>query len=399
MSRKKAGMSANAKWGIAFLIEIVVMFFMVVGYFFFYANRKLDNINRPTNWDDSKENLDINEDANEAQKGYRTIALFGIDSRSTTSMAEGNRSDSIIIASINNDTKEVKLASVYRDSLLQVDYDGGITTKITHAYAYGGPEMAVRALNANLDLEITDFVTVNFTALAQAIDDLGGITIDVREAELEMLNACITEQIGISGQYSDGVFSAGTQLLNGTQATGWARIRSTDQGDITRTERQRTVIAKMIQKAKSSDLSTINDIIDDVFPNIYTSLTKKELMSLAKDMFDYSLGDTIGFPMAYAPVTTDAKGAVLVPADLTTNVSALHEFLFGTQDYTPTSKVQGISSSLQSETLVQHIISHFVILDNMWLAIFLAHDTNFFFRTRFADNLCSTHLSTVDGCT
>ena len=235
MSRKKAGMSANAKWGIAFLIEIVVMFFMVVGYLFFYANRKLDNINRPTNWDDSKENLDINEDANEAQKGYRTIALFGIDSRSTTSMAEGNRSDSIIIASINNDTKEVKLASVYRDSLLQVDYDGGITTKITHAYAYGGPEMAVRALNANLDLEITDFVTVNFTALAQAIDDLGGITIDVREAELEMLNACITEQIGISGEYSDGVFSAGTQLLNGTQATGWARIRSTDQGDITRT--------------------------------------------------------------------------------------------------------------------------------------------------------------------
>ena len=102
MSRKKAGMSANAKWGIAFLIEIVVMFFMVVGYLFFYANRKLDNINRPTNWDDSKENLDINEDANEAQKGYRTIALFGIDSRSTTSMAEGNRSDSIIIASINN---------------------------------------------------------------------------------------------------------------------------------------------------------------------------------------------------------------------------------------------------------------------------------------------------------
>ena len=97
-------------------------------------------------------------------------------------------------------------------------------------------------------------------------------------------------------------------------------------------------------------MSTINVIIDDVFPNIYTSLTKKELMSLAKDMFDYNLGDTIGFPMAYAPVTTDAKGAVLVPADLTTNVSALHEFLFGTQDYTPTSKVQGISSSLQSET-------------------------------------------------
>ena len=112
-------------------------------------------------------------------------------------------------------------------------------------------------------------------------------------------------------------------------------------------------LALIKEKVLSDDVkseSDINDIIDDVFPNIYTSLTKKELMSLAKDMFDYSLGDTIGFPMAYAPVTTDAKGAVLVPADLTTNVSALHEFLFGTQDYTPTSKVQGISSSLQSET-------------------------------------------------
>ena len=295
MSRKKAGMSANAKWGIAFLIEIVVMFFMVVGYLFFYANRKLDNINRPTNWDDSKENLDINEDANEAQKGYRTIALFGIDSRSTTSMAEGNRSDSIIIASINNDTKEVKLASVYRDSLLQVDYDGGITTKITHAYAYGGPEMAVRALNANLDLEITDFVTVNFTALAQAIDDLGGITIDVREAELEMLNACITEQIGISGEYSDGVFSAGTQLLNGTQATGWARIRSTDQGDITRTERQRTVIAKMIQKAKSSDLSTINDIIDECSKDLDITVTDDQKAQIAELMQKINKLDCKGY--------------------------------------------------------------------------------------------------------
>lgn len=350
MSKKKAGLSANAKWGIAFLVEIVVLLFMVVGYVFFYANSKLNNINRPDNWDDSKENLDINENANEAQKGFRTIALFGIDSRSTDSMAEGNRSDSIIIASINNDTKEVKLASVYRDSLLEVDYEGGITTKITHAYAYGGPEMAVRALNANLDLEITDFVTVNFAALAQAIDDLGGITIDVREAELTMLNACITEQIGITGQYSDGVFSAGEQLLNGTQATGWARIRSTDQGDITRTERQRTVIAKMIQKAKSSDLSTINNIIDDVFPNIYTSLTKKELMELAKGIFDYNLGDTIGFPMAYAPVNSESKGSILVPADLTNNVSALHEFLFGTAGYTPTTNVQNISSSLQNET-------------------------------------------------
>ncbi|MGN0368790.1 MAG: LCP family protein [Wujia sp.] len=348
--KEKEGLSANAKWGIAFLVELVILVVMVVGYVFFYANRKLETINRPLEWDDSKENLSINVESNEAQKGFQTIALFGIDSRSVNSMAEGNRSDSIIIASINNDTKEVKLVSVYRDTLLLVDHNGGVTTKITHAYAYGGPEMAVKALNANLDLQITDFVTVNFAALAQAIDALGGITIDVREAELTMLNACITEQMGITGVYSDGVFSAGTQLLNGTQATGWARIRSTDQGDITRTERQRTVIAKMIQKAKSSDLATVNNIIDVVFPNIYTSLDKKELMDLAASIFSYKLGDTLGFPMAYGAITTEAKGSILVPADLTNNVSVLHEFLFGTAGYSPSSVVQNTSVSIQNET-------------------------------------------------
>ena len=136
-------------------------------------------------------------------------------------------------------------------------------------------------------------------------------------------------------------------------ATNELVVTSELAGQLNDSDKAEQFLALIKEKVLSDDAkseSDINDIIDDVFPNIYTSLTKKELMSLAKDMFDYNLGDTIGFPMAYAPVTTDAKGAVLVPADLTTNVSALHEFLFGTQDYTPTSKVQGISSSLQSET-------------------------------------------------
>lgn len=347
MSKRKGGLSANAKWGIALLVEIVILVLMSVGYFFYYINSKLDQVQMV---ELDKEDLAINEESNEAQKGYTTIALFGIDSRSTNSMLEGNRSDSIIIASINNDTKEVRLVSVYRDTLLQVDYSGGVTTKIAHAYAYGGPEMAIKALNANLDLQITDFITVNFTALAQAIDDLGGITIDVREAELPMLNACITEQMAISGVYSDGVFTTGEQLLNGTQATGWARIRSTDQGDITRTERQRTVIAKMIAKGKSAGLSAINDVIDDVFPNVCTSLDKQTMLSLAKSLMEYELGDTAGFPFAYAPVTHETKGAILVPADLTSNVSALHKFLFETDGYVPTSTVQDIGYKITNET-------------------------------------------------
>lgn len=345
--KKKKGLSTNAKWGIAFLVEILIAILMVVGYAVIYLNEKYDKVQYH---DIPEENLAINEGANEAQKGYTTIALFGIDARSNTSMEEGNRSDSIMIASINNETKEVRIVSVYRDTLLEIEDGSGLTTKVNAAYAYGGPELAIQTLNANLDLQITEFVTVNFLALTKAIDDLGGINVDISEGELAVINSGISEQINITGIYSDGVFTTGPQLLNGTQATAYARIRSTDQGDITRTERQREVLSKMIVKAKASDLSTINNIIDDVFPNVCTSISKDEMIELAKSLLDYQLGDTVGFPFAWSPVNHPTKGSILVPADLQSNVSALHQFLFDTENYAPTQEVQRISAGIQSET-------------------------------------------------
>lgn len=345
--KKKKRMSTNAKWGIAFLVEVLIIVLMVVVYMGIYLNDKFEKVQYH---EINEEDLSINEGANEAQKGYTTIALFGIDARSNTSMKEGNRSDSIMIASINNDTKEVKIVSVYRDTLLEIEDGSGLTTKVNAAYAYGGPELAIKTLNANLDLNITEFVTVNFLALTKAIDDLGGITVDISSGELAVINLGISEQINITGIYSDGVFTTGSQLLNGTQATAYARIRSTDQGDITRTERQREVLSKMIAKAKSSDLSTINNIIDDVFPNVCTSISKSDMVNLAKSLFDYQMGDTVGFPLAWSPVNHPTKGSILVPADLSANVTALHEFLYGTVGYTPTQTVQRISGTIQGET-------------------------------------------------
>lgn len=353
---KKAGkkkMHPNAKWGIALALEVIVLAIVAGAYFAIDTfDKKIEQIQVH---EIAHEDLAINEGINEAQKGYTTIALFGIDARSTTSMAEGNRSDSIMIASINNETKDVKIVSVYRDTLLEIQDGSGITSKVNAAYSYGGPELAIKTLNANLDLEISEFVTVNFLALTQVIDDLGGIVIDVEPNELPMLNAAITEQIGVTGIYSDGVFETGDILLNGTQATAYARIRSTDQGDITRTERQRDVISKIIAKAKKSDISTVNKIIDDVFPNVYTSIDKKEMLDLIKSVFDYQLGETTGFPFAQAPYDDPVKGALLVPGDLTSNVSALHLFLFETENYTPTQNVQAISSKLSNETGVREM--------------------------------------------
>ncbi|MBQ8923566.1 MAG: LCP family protein, partial [Lachnospiraceae bacterium] len=271
------------KWVLALFAEIIILAVMIVGYWFYYLDSKIEKINKI---EIDEEDLAINEGINEeVQQQYKTIAIFGIDARDVTNLGEGNRSDSIMIVNINNDTKEVRIVSVYRDSFLEIESDSSITSKVNAAYAYGGPQLAIKTLNANLDLQITDFVTVNFLGLTKAIDDLGGITIHVEDNELPMLNSAIAEQISVTGIYSDGVFTTGDLLLNGTQATAYARIRSTDQGDITRTERQRDVLSKMFQKAKNSDISTIDNIIDDVFPEIATSLSKDEIKELAKSVF------------------------------------------------------------------------------------------------------------------
>lgn len=343
---KKKRLSANAKWGIAFIVEVFLVVLLVVGYLNLYINSKLDKF-KVTEID--KNNIVVNEGINPLVEEYTTIALFGVDSRDGT-LLEGNRTDSIMIASINNKTKEVRLVSVYRDTVLEIQDSGGnFMTKVNAAYAYGGPEAALSTLNANLDLNITEFVTVDFIALTKAIDALGGITVSVESNELDTLNMALAEQIAVNGIYSDGVWETGNLLLNGAQATAYARIRSTDQGDITRTERQREVLSQMISEAKDSDLSTINDIIDDVFPIIATSIDSKGMKSLAKSLFSYELGESVGFPIVYTLGEYDGM-SVIITQDLAENVKALHRFLYDTADYNPSSKVMEISNELSQGT-------------------------------------------------
>lgn len=347
-NKSKKGLGTNAKWGIALVVEILILVIMGVVYAKVWVGQKFEKI-QVVKVNEEEVNESINEGANEAQKGYTTIALFGIDARDSYSMAEGNRSDSIMIASINNETKDVKIVSLFRDTLLYVP-GNDVTTKVTHAYAYGGPELAMMTLNANLDLEITQFVTVNFKALSMAIDGLGGIELDIDDDEIPMLNACISEQINVTGIYSDGIFSAGHYDVNGTQATAYARIRSTDQGDITRTERQREVVSKMISKAKKADIATLDAVVDDVFENVATNITKDEMYDIIKGLMKYNLKDTAGFPFGMTLADSAEKGSIIVPGTLETNVSALHLYLFGTENYSPSQKVKDLSGMIQGET-------------------------------------------------
>ncbi|WP_418615325.1 LCP family protein, partial [[Ruminococcus] torques] len=275
--------------------------------------------------------------------GYTNVALFGVDSRDGD-LGEGNRTDCIIVASLNNKTKEIKMVSVYRDTLL--DLSEGTYQKCNAAYSYGGPVLAINMLNMNLDLDIQDYVTVDFGAIADAVDLLGGIEIEVTEEELPYINQYIPETANSAGKAANLLQSAGLQKLDGTQATTYARIRSTAGGDFTRTERQRLVIEKMFEKAKGADIGTLNKIIDKVFPQVSTSFTLPEILKYASAYSEYKLVGNMGFPEDKYTDMLSEIGSVVVPDDLVSNVTKLHEFLFGTTGYVPSSTVQTVGSNI-----------------------------------------------------
>ncbi len=347
--KRRRKVSPLVKWGIAFVFELIVI--MVLGYGIMKSivhdkYRRFNHVN-----DIQVEDLEINNGISEDLNGYTNIALFGIDARNN-SLGKGSRSDAILIASINNETRKVRLISVYRDTLMQVSKDDGsnVTTKVNAAYAYGGPELAVQTLNRNLDLNISEYITLNWEGLTRAIDALGGVTVHIEENELDTLNGVLAEQIQVNGINSDGVYETGYVTLNGAQATAYSRIRSTDQGDITRTERQREVIEAMLNKAKQADLMTLNSIIDQVFPYVGTSITEEQVYELAKGLTSYELEGSIGFPLEWEFYSTETKGSCIAPVDLTENVIAMQKYLFEVTGYVPTNVVQSISANITNET-------------------------------------------------
>lgn len=334
------------KWAVTGIVLFVVFLILTIGYVSANKSYKYNQMDiRPIKNSD----LVVNEGVKEQTKGYTTIALYGVDSRDSN-LNTGTNSDAIILLSINKDTKEVKMVSVYRDTLLQIQSDSQTTHKVNYAYQLGGALMSINTLNANLDLAISDYITVDFNAMADIINTLGGVEVTVTEDEVNNLNKNLAEQIGISGKYSEGVHEAGTKVLNGQQAVAYSRIRSTSKGDITRTMRQRTVLLGLVNKMINADSKMISNLIDVSFSCISTSLTKDEVTSLAKDIADYKITGNIGFPFSYTPMSLDGKGSVIVAADLNANVTALHEYLYGTSGYTPSTTASSISTEVSSET-------------------------------------------------
>lgn len=337
---------------VLFILEIIVLLLFIGGlYVYGQISAKLDKIDIQET--DLQEQDIVTNDQAPQMTGYTTYALFGLDHRSRNEKLNTENSDTIIIASINNDTKAVKLVSVYRDTLLNVKDD--TYSKANAAYALGGPAQAVNMLNTNLDLNITDYVSIDFDALVTVVDCLGGLDIPLSYAEIvHMNNYCVetAEETGKSytpvelpePKPEDQEAIVGTYHLNGVQATSYCRIRYTASLDMGRAERQRRVIQMIVDKAKKAGLSTIFDIMDQVFPMVKTSVSKTEILKLIPAMIGYCIDETTGFPQDYKFATV--KGSVIVPTTLDSNVLKLHQFLYGNTNYTPTQDVLNKSAQI-----------------------------------------------------
>lgn len=312
-----------------------------------YVARLMNQVKRPVIDMQQVENQDLDVVTKEKLKGYWTIAVFGVDARDNA-IERGTNSDVNIICNINLETGEIRLVSLFRDTYLNISKDGSYN-KFNQAYFVGGPEQAMAALNRNLDLNITDYMTFNWKAVADAINILGGVDVELSKAEFYYINSFITETVKATGVGSNQLTHAGMNHLDGVQAVAYGRLRLMDT-DFARTERQRKVIKLAFEKAKNADFETLNRVLGTVFPQVSTSLWVDDIYLSLKNINKYHLGETMGFPEARGDANMGKKGACVIPQTLETNVVKLHQFLFGTEDYAPSETVKTISKKIAADS-------------------------------------------------
>ncbi len=332
------------------LIVILVLFAVIAaaGFGIYkYFDNKVDSMDQVDFKVPEVQNVNLTEEKREQmEKGFLTVAVFGVDSRDN-SLGKGNQSDVIMIANLNRETGEIKLVSVFRDTYMNVS-DKNTYNKINAAYASGGPEAAVKAINKNLDLNISHYATFNWKAVATVINILGGVEIDISKSEFYYINAFITETVKGTGIGSVQLKAPGVHNLDGVQAVAYGRLRLMDS-DYARTERQRIILTKAFEKLKKADLTTLNSVVGHVMEMSSTNIKWEELLSLAGGISKYHLSETTGFPAARGEAKIKIgsnKLSCVIPQTLESNVISLHNFLFGEENYEPSVKVKEISAKI-----------------------------------------------------
>ena len=272
--------------------------------------------------------------------GYWTIAVFGVDSRNGD-VGKGNHADVQLLCSINAATGDIRLVSVYRDTFLMNSPSTDGYGKLSQSYMVSGPNGNVQALTANLDITIDDYISFNWKSVADVINLLGGVDIELTKAEFHYINAFITETADSTGIPSVHLSDYGMQHLDGVQAVAYMRLRQMDT-DFARTERQRRVISQVFEKAKDTDPGTLLQVADTAFSQSLSSLTAKDLVSMIRNIKKFNLSSTAGFPFTHEDAPLGKNGDCVIPNTLESNVEQLHQFLYEDMDYTCPDRVRSI---------------------------------------------------------
>lgn len=319
--------------------------------------------------DFDRNNTGINDDLDTSKLDeYMNIALFGLDAR-YGELKSGTQSDCIIIVSINKETKDVRMASIYRDTYVRAYGRDGNTrfAKINWAYANGGGAAAVKTLNANFDLNIQDYVALNFDGITELVDLLGGIDVTITQEEASFINGYINsyyEEIGeYNKMYTHNIQEvAGNHHLDGVQTTAYCRIRqlrfhlndgTTLNNDFGRAARQRHVINQMVSKAKSMGMDEVLGLAEQIFEDenevFLTSIPYEDVVDLIPIVLEFTMAESQGFPNAYQTYDKDGTfGQSLLPDNLAQTAIELHRYLFDDYDYVPSKSLLGINEALCS---------------------------------------------------
>ena len=341
--KKKKKKNVLLKLIFRFIMMLIILIVITVGMFVGYVFNKLSKIDYKVN---GLDNVEINEGVE--NEGYLNVALFGIDARSND-YDSNSGSDAILVVSLNQKTKEVKMVSIYRDSYLC--YEDNKYTKLTDIYRKYGAEKTVSVLNKNLDLDISEYVTINFEVVADVVDYVGGVQVEIGKADLQYINGYIDENIKVTGKKSSHISKAGTYNLDGIQALAYARIRYVGT-DINRTERQRDILMKTFEKVKKMNAVQLNGLIDKILPKVQTTISSSQILGLAVGVTQYNITTSTGFPYEWADYQP-ADVYYLAPRNLEKNVIELHRELFGEEDYKVSNALKKISNNLITKTGLQ----------------------------------------------
>lgn len=343
--RKNSSGKGMAGWKKVLIVLIILLAVCAAGAYVFLDSQlsRLDTV------DVDISEFDIDERVADDLSDYRNVAILGVDARAGESH-EVTRTDAIIVASLDKKTGDVKLISVMRDSYLEMDSSTGdkMFDKATHAHVFGGPVNTCRMLNRSLDLNISEFIVMDWNSVADTVDALGGITVDVKDYEISDLNRWGPETAENTGRTWTPIYNTGKQKIDGAQAATYCRIRKTSGGDTGRTERMRKVVMSILKEVKNNP-SKITSVADKVLPEITTNMGTMDITTLLPQVVGFNISDSCSYPADYYGGMING-GWYAVPTTLEENAVTLHSRAFEQEDYIPTDRLKSISDAIIQDT-------------------------------------------------